>query len=286
MTSADPPILIPSAAQALEAWAARVRANREQVDRVREVPDAADFYAPVAAMFRDDPRRQGEPALELLRSLVQPGETWLDIGAGAGRYALPLALIAGQVIALDPSEGMLANLRQAMAEHSIANVRIVQARWPVPDPPRADVAFISHVGYDVEQIGPFLDGMEAAARRRCVAIMFDRRPTFHFDALWPQVHGEPRATLPALRELLVLQLARDRLADVRLVERPIQTYDGLEAAVDFARRQTWAKPGSEKDQRLREAVASRLLERDGRYAFSWDPSWVGIVTWSSDSPSG
>ncbi len=38
------------------AWAARVRANREQVDRVREVPDGADFYAPVTGLFRADPR--------------------------------------------------------------------------------------------------------------------------------------------------------------------------------------------------------------------------------------
>ena len=73
------------------AWAARVRANREQVDRVREVPDGADFYAPVTGLFRADPRRTDEPALEVLRGLVRPGETWLDIGAGAGRYALPIA---------------------------------------------------------------------------------------------------------------------------------------------------------------------------------------------------
>ena len=59
---ATPPTLVPTAEQARETWAARVRANREQVDRFREVPDGPDFYAPVASMFRDDPRRRNEPA--------------------------------------------------------------------------------------------------------------------------------------------------------------------------------------------------------------------------------
>ena len=38
-----------------EEWADRVRANRDQVNRVREVPDGADFYGPVTSLFRARP---------------------------------------------------------------------------------------------------------------------------------------------------------------------------------------------------------------------------------------
>ena len=48
------------------AWAEQVRANREQVDRVREVPDGADFYAPVSGLFRVDPDRRDDPVLAAL----------------------------------------------------------------------------------------------------------------------------------------------------------------------------------------------------------------------------
>ena len=55
--------------------------------------------------------------------LVRPGETWLDIGAGAGRYALPIALAlapsGGRVIAVDASPGMLDALMELQAEHGI-----------------------------------------------------------------------------------------------------------------------------------------------------------------------
>ena len=97
--------LRPAASDALRAWAARVRSNREQVEQLREA-NPTDFYAPVAGMFRADPKRRDEPTLEVLRSIVQPGDGVLDIGAGGGRYALPLALQAREVIAVEPSEAM------------------------------------------------------------------------------------------------------------------------------------------------------------------------------------
>ena len=70
--------LRPTAASALQAWKQRVAANREQAERVREGGPPQDFYAAVASDFRANPRRTNEPALEVLRALVQPGETWLD----------------------------------------------------------------------------------------------------------------------------------------------------------------------------------------------------------------
>ena len=272
--------LRPNPTEAFAEWARRVHENREQVERVRKNPERADHYAPIATVFRADPRREDEPALAVLRSLVRPGERWLDIGAGGGRYALPLALLAGEVIALEPSDGMLGVLRDGMAEHGIANVTIRQARWPTADAVEADVALIAHVGYDVEAIGPFLDAIEASARRLCVAVLLWRRPTWAADELWPIVHGQARATLPALPEFLALQLARGRPFELRLVEHVPTSYESIEQALTFARMQTWVRPGGEKDRVLQALVAERVTERDGRYAFSWEPATLGIVTWS------
>ena len=272
--------LRPNPTEAFAEWARRVHENREQVERVREDPERADHYAPIATVFRADPRREDEPALAVLRSLVRPGERWLDIGAGGGRYALPLALLAGEVIALEPSDGMLGVLRDGMAEHGIANVTVRQARWPIADSVEADVALIAHVGYDVEAIGPFLDAMEVSVRRLCVAVLLWRRPTWAADELWPIVHGQARATLPALPEFLALQLARGRPFELRLVEHVPTSYESIEQALTFARMQTWVRPGGEKDRVLQALVAERVTERDGRYAFSWEPATLGIVTWS------
>jgi hypothetical protein len=174
-----------------------------------------------------------------------------------------------------------------MGEHGIRNVRIVSGRWPAAatddsgqSSVAANVAFIAHVGYDVEEIGPFLDAMERSARRLCVAMLLWRRPTWAADALWPAVHGVERATLPALRELVTVLMARGRTVEVREAPVAPMAYESVEQALAFARHQTWVRPDGEKDRRLQQALAERLTERDGRYAFDWDPSPLGIVTWA------
>jgi SAM-dependent methyltransferase len=274
--------LRPSAEDALRAWAARVRANREQVEQHKEA-DPSDFYAPIAGMFRADPRRRDEPTLEAMRALLQPTDSVLDIGAGGGRYALPLALACRQVIAIEPSEGMRRVLADGMAEHDIANIQSVAARWPEGAAElRGDVALVSHLGYDVENIGPFLDAMESAARRLCVAVLLSQPPPTEADRLWPFVHGVERAALPSLPEFLTLLTARGHLFEVRLVDRSPQSYEQPDQGLTFLRQQLWTAPGSEKDRALERVYRERLQERGGRFALSWEPVKVGIVTWLPD----
>lgn len=60
---------------------------------------------------------------------VQSGETVLDIGSGPGTLALPLAMVAKEVVALDFSGQMLAELNSAAAEDGLANITTVLAAW-------------------------------------------------------------------------------------------------------------------------------------------------------------
>jgi hypothetical protein len=171
-------------------------------------------------------------------------------------------------------------LREGMAEHGIANIEVVAGRWPAAaSSVSGDVALMSHIGYDVEDIGPFLDAMEAAAQRLCVAVLLDRPPPTEADRLWPAIHGVERSALPSLPEFLLLLLARGRLFELQLVERAAQTYDGTEQLMAWLRQQLWTAPGSPKDERLQQLMRDRLHEQDGRYTLGSTPVRVGVVTW-------
>jgi SAM-dependent methyltransferase len=272
-------VLRPSSASALEAWARRVSANRAQAERVREGTPPRDFYAAIASDFRADPHRTDEPALAVLRSLARPGETWLDIGAGGGRYALPLALRVKAVIAIEPSDGMQRVLREGMVEHGISNIEIVSAHWPMEAAPPADVALIAHIGYDIESLGPFLDAMEAAARRLCVAVLVTPSPPHPAEAFWPLIHGEPRVPLPALPEFLVLLLARGHLFELRLLERSPLTHADPDGPLRWLYQQLFVAPDTEKGRRLASLARDAITSRQGRWALSWSPVTLGIVTW-------
>ena len=273
-----------------EAWARRVRENAEQVHRFREVPDGADFYAPVTSLFRADPRRTDEPVLEVLRGLIEPGETWLDIGAGAGRYALPIALAlapsGGRVIAVDASPGMLDALLEIQSEHGVTDVEVVETRWPPPSGElarfAADVALIAHVGYDIEGIGPFLDAMESVAERLCVAVLMERQPASVADPLWPRVHGVSRVPLPALPEFVELLRARGRAPAVHMTQREARRFASRDELEGFLRRQLWVERGSEADRRFQTALDEQLeVDADGRVGLVGQRSLpIGVVTWS------
>ena len=278
----------PDLVAAIEAdWAARVRRNREQVERVREEQEDADHYAPVAGLFRDDPRRRGDDVLERLLAIARPTDTWLDVGAGAGRYAFPLALAVREVIAVDPSAAMAAALRDGVREHGIENVRVVQGRWPATAAvfmplPFADASFIANVGHDTEEIGPFVDALDAAARRECIAVMQEHPPASAAAPFFLAVHGEAREPLPALNDFVDLLVARGTAPDVELLDRPARVWRDRDELLTFLRRQTWVVPGGAGDARL-QAALDAALGPDG--TFTSAPSRVGVVRWIPSAAS-
>ncbi|CAN5718357.1 hypothetical protein BH18CHL1_BH18CHL1_07100 [soil metagenome] len=244
--------------------------------------DPSDFYAPVAGRFRMDPRRTGDPTLELLRELAQAGESWLDIGAGGGRFALPLALAASEVICVEPSKAMVGVLHDGMQEHHIANISVLQDRWPPSDPssaPSADVALMAHIGYDIEAIGPFLDAVETAAGRLCIAVMGEGAMTTVATLFWEPIHGEPRVALPALPELMALLVARGRLPEIRLVERAPPTFDSIDDLLAMGRRQLWVRPDSVKDRLLSELIRGSAIQREGGWTVDRATSRIGVASW-------
>jgi molybdenum cofactor cytidylyltransferase len=275
-------------ARAIEAaWAARVRANREQVERIREVADGEDFYAPVNSLFRADPTRTDDPVLDALLHLVRSGETWLDVGAGAGRFALPIARAldpsGGAVVALDPSRSMLEGLSEIAEDYAIENVRAIEATWPPADPRafEADVALIAHVSYDIEAIGPFMDGLEEAAGRLCVAVLMERVPAAAANVFWPPIHGEERVPLPALPDVLELLEARGRRPSLERITTEPRRFDSRQAVEGFVRRQLWIDPAGPKEARFQAALEELAIKDEHGWTIKGrGPGDIGIVTWA------
>ncbi|MBI2776327.1 MAG: NTP transferase domain-containing protein [Chloroflexi bacterium] len=271
-------------------WRARVEANAAQVERFREAPDGADFYATVSRTFVGDPGRSDDPVLAALLDLARPGDTWLDVGAGAGRYALPIARRVRAVMAVDPSNSMLDALRAAAFEHRIENVQALHGRWPPsaelraslgPDPV-AEVALVAHVGYDVAAIGPFVEALERAAARGCVAVLMHESPAAIAAPFWPIVHGEDREPLPALPALVELLEARGARPVVAHVRGERRRWADREELLALLRRQLWVVPGTGPDRRLAGAM-TQLVGRDSDGSLTirgTPPPDIGIVTWS------
>ena len=267
---------------AIETWGEMVRVEHAQSDRMRGVRPT-DTWSQSATQFKADPHRTGDRTVEALRSRVQPGETLLDIGAGGGRLALPLALTCSAVTAVEPSPSMCAVLRETADEYRIENVSIVESGWLDADVEPADVALCSHVVYVVEDIGAFVRKMDSRARRLVMAVVFEASPLSQVYGLWEQVHGEKRHALPSLPQFLpVLDELGIQPEVTELDHQPPRTFASVEEAREAVARWLFITPGADAMTRLDHVLQDALREEDGAWRIDGaQPSRPRIVSWET-----
>jgi SAM-dependent methyltransferase len=269
---------------ALETWVARVGAHHEQSLRIQAqsgwAPDESGRY--VADMFVADPRRTDDPVLNRLLRAVSPATTVLDVGGGAGRYALPLALACKEVTVVEPDPGMVRALREQMVRHQIANITVVEDTWQAARVEPADVVLCAHVIYDVVAIEEFVRWLTLHARERVLLVAMMPWRMQVLAAFWPPVHGEERITLPSVAELLPLLWELGVFPDLEMLSvHPPEPFGDRERTLAILRRMTYVKPGSEQDARLQTALGALTDEVPGGIALrNAMPYREALVSWS------
>ena len=253
---------------AIERWRSRVEAHHTQSESVMdEAALSGDFWQRLAPMFRADPRRTDDEALNALLAMVYEDWSVLDVGGGAGRFAVALALKCRSATVVDPSAAMLEQLREAAAEAGADNVSSVHTGWEAARVESADFALCSHVVYGVADIRPFVEKLQDHARRRVALVSFVDSPQSHIAPLWEPVHGERRVNLPALPELMNALWEMDIYPSVTMLSQTrSQRFDSRADALEEMRQRLYVGSDEEKERRLERALGDMLVEVDGGYA--------------------
>ena len=158
---------------------------------------------------------------------------------------------------------------------------LAAGRRPAASDFEADVALIAHVGYDIEAIGPFIDALEGAAGRLCVAVLMERVPASAADPFWPPVHGEERVRCRRCRTSS--SCSRRGAAGHRSSGSPFEPrrFESRDALEGFVRRQLWIDPAGPKEARFQAALDELAVpDGDGWTIKGRGPGDVGIVTWA------
>jgi len=94
------------------------------------------FWSEYAPVYEEVLERSGYPGeiLERVSSLIPSGSSLLDVGAGTGAFAIPLAPRTRRVLALDPSTHQLKVLEEKARSKGINNIEIINSRWGEVDP--------------------------------------------------------------------------------------------------------------------------------------------------------
>lgn len=278
-------------------WIARWRALVEG----REAQGAAliggdrpnvDFWekrAPLFARFSGS-LPDDDALLTYLRATVRPDDTVLDVGAGAGRYTLPLAGLARRVIAVEPSPGLRGHLEERLVTAGLTNVEVIAADWLGAPERGADLVLCSHVVYAIAEIEPFLRKLDREAQRSVV--MACRVGQFRGPAeLWLELYGTERVPEPTFIELYNVLYQLGLVAEVRLnrfTSRWVYTHP--DEAVAEQRDRLLIQPGSPLETQLQHALQRRLIQQpDGLWTWPSPPTQAAILSWQkaeADPPTG
>jgi SAM-dependent methyltransferase len=212
---------VPTAA---ERWRDCVEARLEEIAALRAALDTslwdriADRYGRIVAGSAER-----DPFLHRVMELVDPDTTVIDVGAGSGRFTLALAPHVHEVVAIDPSEGMLAVLEGELARQQIDNVRTMHGRLEDVDDVTGDVVICSFVVPFIADLAGFARGLSALGRRRVLIYMNAVSGDFLTEPFWRHFHGRARRPAPSYLDAAAVLEELGLQVDVEVVGAPLAT---------------------------------------------------------------
>lgn len=226
-----------------------------------------------------------DPFVQRVRATIDSSATVLDVGAGPGRIALPLAATAQAVTAVDPSPDMLEILRREARRRGLDNIDTVTGLWEETNVPAADVAVCAYVLPIVEDAEVFLRKLDAAARRRVFVALAGVSSDLTLDVFWRHFHRTRRQPAPTYLDALAVLRELGIDADVEVVEVPaLSRYDDLAEAVSAFRDALLLPDDADVGAELETLLAQWLVRTADGLRPPLASGATAILSWQPSGP--
>ena len=263
-------------------WNELWKAARQEASLERHSPDRVKFWNRRAVNYNSASHNAAERLAQITDRLdINKKTTVLDVGAGTGVLAIPLAKIVGGVTAVDPSPGMLAELKAAAAREQLDNITCLERKWE-DVAVGADIAphdlVIASFSLIMPDIRAALEKMHAAASRAVCLFWFAGPVQGANEDLWPRLYGRPCLPGPDHIYLINVLYQMGVYPDVEIRTSDFKHYyDNPEAALDdlLSKLNT---SRSEDISIVRDYLAE-ALKWDGAHCYLQRPSRTAMLWW-------
>ncbi len=136
----------------------------------------------------DSDGAEPDALLQYVQDQLQAHMSVLDIGAGVGRWTIPLAERVRSITAVEPLAGMRKVLLERIAAHRLANVTVLDTAWLATDIAPHDVCIAVHSTYTTTDLLGFVAKMESSARKCYLVLRVPARDGL-VGVLAERIHG-------------------------------------------------------------------------------------------------
>ncbi len=245
-------------------------------------PDQQDYWQGRARDFHAQVRRrwaeEHNSSRDVVLARVSQSSTVLDIGAGTGAWAIPLAPHVRKVTALEASPAMIEVLRESLDEAGVDNVEIVQGRWQDLQVERHDFTLCSHAMYGFTDFAAFVRSLLAATRDTCFLNM--RVPTADGVIaqaalkIWGHLHVSANGVV-AFNALLQMGLFPSFVMEDGPPWEGWSSPSLKDALSEIKSKLNLADDDDRFDEFLDELLRSRLIPEDDHYR--WPPETRSVL---------
>ena len=216
------------------------------------------------------------------------GSRVLDIGAGPGTLAVPLAPLVEHVTAIEPSSAMLACLQENISTFGIDNITPVQKLWEEVDvkrdlEPPYDVVIASY-SLGVSDLKEALVKMDEATNKYVYIFWFADMVSpwqRNYGEIWEELYGSPYAKTKKPNIVFNLLYQIGILANVEVyTDESVNRYSTVDEAVADQRYGLNIK-SAEQEAILKEFLTKKLRVERGQYVLR-ETSPVAKIWWKKE----
>ena len=209
--------------------------------------------------------------LTVMEPHLSPRRTLIDVGAGTGRHAVPLANRIEWVTAVEPSEGMRAMIPPR------DNMTVVASSWEDAEVAPADLVICCHVLYGMAEPVPFIEKLDRSAGERVFIMLRESELPHPAAAVRRQLLGDAGPRVTRFSDLFMLLMQMGIAPDVSFLR-----YTSVSRYADFgeALLDVMAMVGDALSEAQVRVVLEAMLTSEGdELVYSGGTVLSGVADW-------
>ena len=222
-------------------------------------------------------KERPDPLLDFVLKNIDSHTSVIDIGAGSGRWTIPLARIALSVTAIEPSVTMREMLCENIEATKLNNVQIIQTSWEDAVVAPHDIVVCAHAMYVDPDFSSFVRKQERHSKKTCyLAIRLPPADGIIGElslAIYGRFHDSPNAII-AYNALYTLGIYANVMVENDVDRWVSKTY---EDAIAKAKRHLRLESSDKYDKLIQDTLARRLVPSDT--SLIWPDGMRSALLW-------